>query len=29
MNIMKFRGYIAHIQYDEEDRIFVGRLAGN
>jgi len=28
MNIMKFKGYVAHIHYDEEDRIFVGRLAG-
>ncbi len=28
MNIMKYKGYIAHIEYDEEDRIFVGHLAG-
>ena len=28
MNIMKYRGYVAHIEYDEEDRIFVGHLAG-
>jgi len=28
MNMMKYNGYIAHIEYDEEDRIFVGRLAG-
>ena len=28
MNIMKYKGYIARIEYDEEDRIFVGHLAG-
>lgn len=28
MNMMKYRGYIARIEYDEEDRIFVGHLAG-
>jgi len=28
MNMMKYRAYIAHIEYDEEDRIFVGHLAG-
>lgn len=28
MNTMKYKGYIARIEYDEEDRIFVGRLAG-
>jgi len=28
MNTMKYRGYIARIEYDEEDRIFVGHLAG-
>lgn len=28
MNMMKHRGYAAHIEYDEEDRIFVGHLAG-
>ncbi|MBW2010511.1 MAG: type II toxin-antitoxin system HicB family antitoxin [Deltaproteobacteria bacterium] len=28
MNMMKYKGYIAHIEYDEEDRIFVGHLAG-
>jgi len=25
---MKYRGDVAHIEYDEEDRIFVGHLAG-
>ncbi len=25
---MKYKGYVAHIEYDEEDRIFVGHLAG-
>lgn len=25
---MKYRGYVASIEYDEEDRIFVGHLAG-
>ena len=24
----KYKGYVAHIEYDEEDRIFVGHLAG-
>ncbi|MCK5153378.1 MAG: type II toxin-antitoxin system HicB family antitoxin [Spirochaetales bacterium] len=28
MNIMKYNGYVAHIEYDEVDRIFVGHLAG-
>ncbi len=28
MNMMKYRGYVAHIEYDEEDRIFIGHLAG-
>jgi predicted HicB family RNase H-like nuclease len=28
MNMMKYKGYIAQIEYDEEDRIFVGHLAG-
>ena len=28
MNKMKYRGYIARIEFDEVDRIFVGHLAG-
>ncbi|MTW22711.1 toxin-antitoxin system HicB family antitoxin [Allochromatium palmeri] len=28
MNIMKYKDYIARIEYDEEDRIFVGHLEG-
>jgi len=28
MNIMTYKGYAAHIEYDAEDRIFVGELAG-
>ena len=28
MNMMKYNIYIARIEFDEEDRIFVGRLAG-
>ena len=28
MNMMKYKGYIARIEYDEGDRIFVGHLAG-
>jgi predicted HicB family RNase H-like nuclease len=28
MNMMRYKGYIARIEYDEGDRIFVGRLAG-
>jgi len=28
MNKMKYKGYVAHIEYDEHDRIFVGHLAG-
>jgi len=28
MNMMKYRGYAALIEYDEGDRIFVGHLAG-
>ena len=26
--MMKYKGYLARIEYDEEDRIFVGHLAG-
>ena len=28
MNMMKYKDYISRIEYDEEDRIFVGHLAG-
>ncbi|MCL2791288.1 MAG: type II toxin-antitoxin system HicB family antitoxin [Desulfobulbus sp.] len=28
MNSMTYKGYLARIEYDDEDRIFVGRLAG-
>ena len=28
MNTMKYRGYVARIEFDDEDRIFVGHLAG-
>ncbi len=28
MNTMTYRGYIARVEYDNEDRIFVGHLAG-
>ncbi len=28
MNMMKYKGYIARIEYDEGDHIFVGYLAG-
>ena len=28
MNAMTYRGYAARIEYDADDRIFVGRLAG-
>ena len=28
MNMMKYKGYVARIYFDEEDRIFVGRLTG-
>ncbi len=28
MNAMTFKGYTARIEYDDADRIFVGRLAG-
>ena len=28
MNIMRYRGHMARIEFDEEDRIFVGHLAG-
>lgn len=28
MNAMTYRGYAARIEFDPEDRIFVGRLAG-
>ena len=27
-NIMTYKGYSAHIEYDDEDGIFTGRLAG-
>jgi predicted HicB family RNase H-like nuclease len=28
MNTMTYKGYSARVEFDEEDRIFVGRLAG-
>lgn len=28
MNAMTYKGYLARVDYDAEDRIFVGRLAG-
>ncbi len=28
MNTMTYKGYIAHIEYDDRDNIFVGRLIG-
>ena len=28
MNMMKYRGYVARVEYDSEDRILVGHLAG-
>ncbi len=28
MNMMKYKNYVARIEFDEDDRIFVGRLAG-
>ncbi len=28
MNTMKYRGYFASIEFDDEDRIFIGHLAG-
>ncbi len=28
MNAMKYNGYVARVEYDPEDRIFVGHLAG-
>ncbi len=28
MNMMKYKDYVARIEFDEDDRIFVGRLAG-
>ena len=28
MNMMKYKGYAALIEFDEDDRIFVGHLAG-
>ena len=28
MNIMKYKNYVARIDYDEVDRIFIGHLAG-
>ncbi len=27
MNVMTYKGYIARVEYDADDRIFVGRLA--
>lgn len=28
MNTMKYKGYIARIEFDDKDRLFVGHLAG-
>jgi predicted HicB family RNase H-like nuclease len=28
MNSMTYKGYLSRIEYDDEDRIFVGRLSG-
>ena len=28
MSAMKYKGYVARVEYDAEDRIFFGRLAG-
>ena len=28
MNMMKYKGYVARIEYDDKDRIVVGHLAG-
>ncbi len=28
MNSMKYKGYIARVEFDDEDRLFVGHLAG-
>ncbi len=28
MNMMNYKDYIAKIEYDEDDRIFIGHLAG-
>jgi len=28
MNSMKYKGYIAGVEFDDEDRLFVGHLAG-
>ncbi|MGB1110928.1 MAG: type II toxin-antitoxin system HicB family antitoxin [Gammaproteobacteria bacterium] len=28
MNKLKYKGYVARIEFDDEDMIFVGRLAG-
>ncbi len=28
MNTMKYKGYAARVEYDAEDRLFVGHLAG-
>lgn len=28
MNVMTYRGYVARVEYDSHDRIFVGHLAG-
>lgn len=28
MNVMKHKGYTAHVEFDAEDRIFVGHLVG-
>ena len=28
INVMRYKGYSARIEYDDDDRIFTGRLAG-
>ena len=28
MNTMKYKGYVARVEYDSKDRIFVGHLSG-
>jgi predicted HicB family RNase H-like nuclease len=28
MNVMKYKGYVARVEFDAEDEIFVGHLAG-
>ena len=28
MNVMSYKGYMARVEYDAEDELFVGRLAG-